>query len=498
MNDASRSVPRSVARTLLVFVAACLLAGQSAAAATENLYREAKQLRARYAEDLEKLAAWCDQEGLAPEAKQTRAAQGPHDPDKLYVPVLPRRIGPPELPAGAAPKVVQWHERLTKLRHDQAAAQYALAQRAMRRRQASLAYALVLGAIGADPDHEAARRLLGYQKYEGQWRTAYEIKKLRAGQVWDAKFGWLPEAHVARYQEGQRFFGGRWISAEEDARRHHDIRNGWEIETEHYTIRTNHSLEAGVGLGVKLENLYRIWQQIFIRYYANEAYVAGLFNGHPTALAARGPEAHRFNVVYFRDRDDYNKSLRAAMPKLDTSLGLYLAKTRTAYFFAGQRSDDRTLYHEATHQLFQQSRRVGPETGSKANFWIIEGIALFMESLQEKDGYFVLGGWDDVRVNAARYHVAENDFYVPFAALVGYGRERLQRDPKIKSLYSQAAGMTNFLIFYDGGRYRDALVAYLTAVYTGQDTPDTLSNLTGSSYAELDQQYRRFMRVDRQ
>ena len=74
----------------------------------------------------------------------------------------------------------------------------------------------------------------------------------------------------------------------------------------------------------------------------------------------------------------------------------------------------------------------------------------------------------------------------------------MQRDPKIKSLYSQAAGMTNFLIFYDGGRYRDALVAYLIDVYTGQDAPDTLSNLTGCSYAELDQQYRRFMRVDKQ
>ena len=32
--------------------------------------------------------------------------------------------------------------------------------------------------------------------------------------------------------------------------------------------------------------------------------------------------------------------------------------------------------------------------------------------------------------------------------------------------------MTNFLIFYDGGRYRDALVAYLADVYTGR-TPRT-------------------------
>jgi hypothetical protein len=476
-------------------LAACLLAGPSAAA--EDLDREAKALRAKYVEELDKLAAWCDQEGLAAEAKRTRAAPGPHDPYKLYVPVLPRQAGPPKLPAGAVPVLVQWNERFTKLRQQQAAALYALAERAMHGRQGSLAYALVLEAIGADPDHEAARRLLGYQKYQGLWRTAFEIKKLRDGQVWDEKFGWLSESQVARYRQGERYVGGRWITAEEDARQHRNIRSGWEVETEHYTIRTDHSMEAGVALGVKLENLYRIWQQIYIGFYANEAYIAALFSGRPAGPAAHAPDAHHFRVDYFRDRDDYNRSLRATMPKLDMSLGVYVAKKKTAYFFAGKESDDRTLYHEATHQLFFQSRRAKPEIGSKANFWIIEGVALYMESLHEEDGYFVLGGLEDTRVNAARYHLAQNDFYVPFAALVGYGRDRLQGDPKIKSLYSQAAGMTSFLIHYDGGRYRDALVAYLVDVYTSKDAPHTLSKLTGCSYAELDEQYRRFMRVDK-
>ncbi len=485
---------------LPALLAACLLAGPSVAAAAENLYREAKELRARYAEDLEKLAAWCEQEGLAAEAKQTRAAQGPHDPYKLYVPVLPRRAGPPKLPAGAVPVLIQWNERFTKLRQEQAAALYALAQRAMHRHQASLAYALVLEAIGADPDHEAARRLLGYQKYEGLWRTAFEIKKLRAGQVWDEKFGWLPEAQVARYRQGQRFVGDRWITAEEDARRHRDIHSPWRVETEHYAIRTDHSLEAAVGLGVKLENLYRIWEQIYIRFYANEAYVAGLFSGHPTGLAAQTPRiAPLQRGLLPRPRRVTTGRSAGRCPGPTLPLGVYLYdREATAYFFAGKESDDRTLYHEATHQLFNQSRRVSPELGSKGNFWIVEGAALYMESLREEDGYFVLGGLEDTRVNAARYHLMTKDFYVPFAQLVGYGQDRFQHDPKIKSLYSQAAGMTSFLIHAEGGRYRDALVAYLVAVYTGQDAPDTLSNLTGCSYAELDQQYRRFMRVDKQ
>ena len=55
------------------------------------------------------------------------------------------------------------------------------------------------------------------------------------------------------------------------------------------------------------------------------------------------------------------------------------------------------------------------------------------------------------------------------------------------------AGLTNFLIFHDGGRYRDAVVSYLSAVYTGRDNRDTLARLTGANYAELDEQYREFL-----
>ena len=68
---------------------------------------------------------------------------------------------------------------------------------------------------------------------------------------------------------------------------------------------------------------------------------------------------------------------------------------------------------------------------------------------------------------------------MPLEEFTGYGMEKFQEDPQIAKLYSQAAGLTHFLVHYDGGRYRDALVAYLLAVYTGRDQPDTLAKLTG-------------------
>ena len=104
---------------------------------------------------------------------------------------------------------------------------------------------------------------------------------------------------------------------------------------------------------------------------------------------------------------------------------------------------------------------------------------MYMESLRQEDGYYVLGGFDDERMHAARYRLLHDKFYVPLDEFTGYGMEKLQKDPRIATLYSQAAGLTHFLVYYDGGRYRDALVSYLAAVYTGRDDPDTLAKLTG-------------------
>ncbi len=166
---------------------------------------------------------------------------------------------------------------------------------------------------------------------------------------------------------------------------------------------------------MKLERLYRLWQEMFICYWASEADVIAMFDGRPRPPSHALP---RHSVVFFRDRDDYVRSLRAGLPNIDISIGVYLDRLRRAYFFADKQNDDRTLYHEATHQLFHESRPVAPEVGWKANFWIVEGIAMYMESLRQEDGFYVLGGFDDERLHAAQYRLLEDKFYVPLRAVL--------------------------------------------------------------------------------
>lgn len=476
----------NVRTTLLALLCVCLAASVRGG----ELARQVKETRAKYGEDLARLADWCAQRGLEEQAKTAREWLLRPDPLKIYLAAMPREVGPAAAPEGASEDALEARKRFLDLRAAEATTLYELARKCIRARRASLAYELILQAGREDPDNEAVRRVLGYQKFRGGWYTAYEAKKLRAGMVWHEKFGWLTKVNVARYESGKRFVEGKWITAEEDAKKHRDIESGWDIETEHYTIRTDHSIPAGVALGEKLEILNRFWQQIFIRYFATEAQVTAMFDGRPKPPAAEGA---KLGVVYFRDRDDYNRSLKAAVPNIEISVGFYQENMKRAYFFAGKDSDDRTLYHEATHQLFHQSRPVARDVGAQANFWIVEGIAMFMESLRRDGDWYTLGGADDVRLQAARYRLLHDDFYVPFAEMTGYGMAQIQKDPRIATLYSQMAGQTHFLIFFEDGRYRDALVSYLTLVYNGRIDSEALAKLTGTGYREMDQQYRKFI-----
>ena len=485
--------------TCCVFLGAFV--GTSAALADESTDVVAARMRLAesYASRLAELATWCDREKLAQEAQRTRNWSVPRKHDRLYLWLLPvNRLGD-EL----APGDRRWQERFAKLRRGQADALFALVRSAIDAHRVSLASELLLETAHENPDHEEARRLLGYTDFRGSWRTPFEMRQLTAGKVWHAKWGWLPEAHIARYDRGERYYRGRWLSAEEESRLRSDLRRGWRVESEHYVVTTNHSLEEGVRLASQLERLYGFWQNIFARYAIGEKELVRRLAGSSAdraAASAKLPKKH--NVVQYRTRQQYNDALRAAQPKIDMTLGIYFDKTQTAHFFAGQDQEPGTIYHEATHQLFQEARPTARQVGRDRNFWIIEAIACYMESLEDHGGYYTVGGMDTGRLPAARQRLLADRFYLPLADLIRLSMSELQTSPEIGMLYSQASGLAAFLMHYDLGRYREALGDYLVAVYSGRDQIDTLPELCGTSSTELDRQYRLFLedgglRVDR-
>jgi hypothetical protein len=377
---------------------------------------------------------------------------------------------------------------------------FALAKRAASGGELSLAFQWATEALHANPDHADARRVLGYEQHEGQWLTEYGKRQAEARQpkVWHAKFGWIGPMDAPRYEAGERFTNNRWVTAEQDAKGRQEIADGWSIRTDHFLVRTNHSLEAAAELAGRLERLHQLWRQLFARFYLSDREVRELFAGNRPPRRQRQP----MRVYYYRTKSEYVSALAKRQPRIAETLGIYFDVEKEAHFYGSDDQDATlslaTLQHEAVHQMFQESRPAARNIGALANTWIVEGIATYFESLRERRDesgnlYYTIGEADAGRLPAARERVLRDNFYVPLSQLTQFGKDELQRQPELAKLYTQSAGLATFLMDGEAGRFREPLVRYLTEIYAGRDDARTLATVTGVSLEDLDAGYRRFL-----
>ncbi len=360
---------------------------------------------------------------------------------------------------------------------------FGLAKQAAEEGQLSLAFQWATEAARENTDHAEARRVLGYEQRDGKWLTPYGVKMFDAGKVWDSKRGWIARDNPKI----------REVTGQVDAAQHGDIENGWRIRTDHFLVTTDDSLAAGAELAARLERLYQVWRQLFAGFYYTEREVRGLFAGERNARIQIRP----FHVFYYRSREEYLEALRRRQPRIAETLGIYFDNVHEAHFFAGDDASRGTLYHEAVHQLFQESRRTARHIGATSNFWIVEGVATYFETLTEHHDphaglYYTIGEAAAGRLPSARRGLREG-FYIPLVELTRFGMSEVQHHPERAKLYSESSGLAAFLIDGEQSRYREPLVRYLTAVYSGHDNDATLSEATETSYTKLDAEYRQYM-----
>ena len=441
-----------------------------------------------YATKLAELGTWCREHQLAEQAALTQAWLPEQLPDQLTLYVIDSSTQHYSSGSDASADVQTWAKQFREIREIAGQFLFQLATQAVKEEKYSVAMRLLHATVHEDPDHTEARAALNYELVDGVWSLPHAKSMKERGQVWDDRFGWIAAEDVARYEQGERKLGTRWVDAATDAARRRAILGGWQIRTEHYEVTTNHSLEAGTKLALQLERLNQVWRQLFVEHYASKSDLKQMLRGKATDPS---PE-HVYEVFLYRDKADYVQDLRSAQPQIDKTIGIYFDNRRRAYFFMGEENYAGNTYHEATHQLFQETRRVPRNIGQRDNFWIVEGIALYFESLIPHNGYCTLGGLDVGRVPAARVRLGEG-FYVPFTRLTALGTREIQQDPNIAKLYSQAAGQTTFLMHGGAGQYRTPLVDYLIAVYSNRADARTLFQLTNASGTELDRQYQAFM-----
>ncbi|MFM9963285.1 MAG: DUF1570 domain-containing protein [Planctomycetaceae bacterium] len=464
---------------------------ERALANLQTLHHDAHQL---FADDLERIAQTCEANGLRAIAPRIRQIAEPVDPDVLRFEPLPRQVQPtiPVDPDGG----FSWQAELRTHRKAYAAELDKFATQAAKAGLPSSAYQLIREVAFHDPDHPRARRLLGFVRHKEEWVSPFEASKLKKNEVWTDQWGWLPGAHVARYQNGERLNGSRWVPAALDAQLRQDFSKGWEIRTEHYLLKTNLSLEEGVALASSLEEFQRFFEQTFAGFFNDSKRIQLLFDS--PAAAARSV-AKPFQIHFFRSKAEYVARLRGKYGEvIKITNGLYDTDDMTVYSFHNpQAPAEPTLYHEATHQLLAANLRPSPVIAKEENFWLIEGIACYIESFRVKDGEVSLGDPRCERFIAARYRKIVDRYYLPLAEFTAMGKDAFQAHPQIENNYSQASGLAHFFMHYEGGRYRDDLIEHIRQLYQQAETgrrPDSLEKLTGVDFADLDQQYGEYVR----
>lgn len=385
---------------------------------------------------------------------------------------------------------------------DAATAAFEAARSAVADGDVSLALQHACRTVALDSNHADARRLLGYQRVGEQWAGKYAQHMLKSGHVWNRQYGWIKAEHAAKYDEGLRPWGKRWITVAEDAQRHADIEHGWTVRTDHFQVVTNVDRAAAADLAVRLESLYQLWRQLFGDFALSAAELQARLDGKQNDGFLRRP----MKVVYHRNRDEYNAALVRRQPQIAMSLGIYFDGQRESHFFAGEEQDPGTIAHEAVHQFFYESTpKPTRHLASTANAWAVEGVACYFESLVElhptsdrsPEGAvvraFTIGTPEAGRIPAARHRRMADNFYVPLAELSALGITDLQQRPDIAPLYSQSAGLASFFIDGNEGAYRRPFRELLQLIYAGRDDAVSLADLTGQSDGQLDRQYLEFM-----
>ncbi len=214
-----------------------------------------------------------------------------------------------------------------------------------------------------DPAHESVRRIVGL----GPTPCTPAVQS-RSGRQQHPRLGWLPGEYL-------------------------------QLSTPHFRIVTNDRREAALRLAFALEELHAVWRQCFFPLWSSAAALDAAWNGRALEPLSRTPH----QVVLFRNRQEYVAFLEPYEPDVQLTLGYYHIPSRTAYFYSGDDTLRTTWQHEATHQLLYELLSAKPDVVLQSNIWIVEGIAIYMESLRSCQVYHTLGGLEAERLQYARH-----------------------------------------------------------------------------------------------
>ena len=284
-----------------------------------------------------------------------------------------------------------------------------------------------------DPDQAGMRKLRGEEKLPG--------------------LGWLPAEMAAPLKKGLVKVAEAWEKPE--ARPHPTWKEAYEIPTEHFLLRTTLPYDRASALAADMEDLVRIWLEIF----------EGL----------RSPRFDQRPVVWIlAAKDDYLACVEANAPeglgtaKAPGTLGFALTNRKSFFYdLKNSKALRGIMFHELSHLVHYE---FSEKADANSRPWSLEGMAVLMEGLEKAK---------TVDWNAA-ISVANS----PKAEYLTGARKSLIDDPTIildmdwKAFYedhrrelvfayAHSCGFCHYLMYAEGGRWRQGALKYLLAIHAG-------------------------------
>jgi hypothetical protein len=261
------------------------------------------------------------------------------------------------------------------------------------------------------------------------------------------------------------------------------------VITPHFTIDSTAGENETIFLAESLEQWHDVWRQVFFEFWTSASVKRWL----EKKGSFKEPKK-RYNVVFFKDHQQYVNSLSKWVKGVEGSTGYYNQELQLSFFSAGNDPQNiDTWKHELAHQLFRETSRARKSPFYEQHLWLDEGIAMYFESLTDMDGYVTLGGFDARRLQYSRVRKLREGFFVPAQELASLSQRQFQSRKDISSIYSQAAGMAHMLMNDERGMLQPRINEFMKVIHKRKVKPDTFEKIIGKAMPQLDLQYLKFL-----
>jgi hypothetical protein len=280
--------------------------------------------------------------------------------------------------------------------------------------------------------------------------------------------GWFPKATADKLKAGQRDLDGEWRPKAEVEKVRRQWDRAWEVETEHFLVRSNLPWEEVQALAGEAEDLCRAFLRVF-------------------GVAWRIPPAtERMTIHCHATIEEFKSAVASVDPRAVNSPGFYNTNTAVSYFF---KRDGylTTVLHECTHQVMHRIASSSPGVTARPQFWLFEGLASYFETYEGPVSRPTFFRSSTPKLEGLRKMAASGSGVLSLAEFTALTQEGFMGK---QDRYFQAMGLVHFLLEGEAGRFRRRFLEYARMVAAGEGTEASFTDAFGDDARAIESGWR--------